>query len=710
LSVSTVAGRRTAEREAEALVNGVFFAPFDFVSCVRRTIRAIRPALLIVLETEIWPNLYSEIERSGARLAIVNGRISDRTWKRYRALKFFFEPVLQLPDAIYAQSSTDCGHYRELGVNEPHLHTESNLKYDAALPEVFADIPTFDAEQVWVAASTVGPNERGSLKKHNVDEDDLVLGAFSDLSRDFPKLLLILAPRQPARFDIVAAKLRARALPFLRRSEMKLGKARDLSLPGVLLLDTLGELSSAYQHANVVVVGGSFAPRGGHNIIEPAAAGKPIIIGPHMQNFAAIARDFLDAHALEQIPASELATTVRTLLEHRDRATELGQFARRVVEMHAGASKRLTPALLDLYFDGYCETPHNALVRAVLNLLALLWRAGGERKRMAGLRHACTVASLPVPVISVGGITVGGSGKTPFTTYLAAELSRRGHSPAILTRGYRRRSPAQNVVLAPGTKVPSSLTGDEPQIFLRAGVAPIGIGSNRFATARVLLQQFPATDTLLLDDGFQHARLARDLDIVLIDGLDPLGGGEVVPAGRLREPLCALERADVFVVTRAESDLRFRAIRKHLRAYNQTAPIYRTRLIARSWRDYQTGERVEPGKQPVAAFCALGNPQNFWNTLDSLGLDVVFRWSFEDHHTYRPVELQYLARQAHFHGAHLLVTTEKDRVNFPRLSAATIAPLRLAWLEIELELESSSAFFAYLEAALRPVQPFTPSG
>jgi tetraacyldisaccharide 4'-kinase len=304
-------------------------------------------------------------------------------------------------------------------------------------------------------------------------------------------------------------------------------------------------------------------------------------------------------------------------------------------------------------------------------------------------------------VISIGGITIGGSGKTPFTIFLAGQLRDRGRAPAILTRGYRRRSPAENVVLAAGARVPTSLTGDEAQIFLRSGVAPIGIGSNRYETARVLLDRFPSTGILLLDDGFQHARIHRDLDIVLIDGLDPFGAGEVVPLGRLREPLSALKRADAFVVTRAESDLRFGAINNCLRDYNPEAPVFRTRLNARNWRDYGTSERIEVQNKRVAAFCGLGNPQNFWHTLDLLGLDVVFRWEFEDHHSYRPRELHYISRQALLHGAEVLVTTEKDRVNLPERLESAIVPYTLAWLEIELELQDSGSFLAFVESRLR---------
>ncbi|HZS57113.1 MAG TPA: tetraacyldisaccharide 4'-kinase [Bryobacteraceae bacterium] len=702
LSVSTVAGRRTAEREAESLVDGVFYAPIDYVSCVRRTIRSVRPALLIVFETEIWPNLYREVKRAGASLAIINARISNRTWKRYRKLKFFFCPVLCLADAVYVQSMLDYERYRELGVVEEKLHIEANLKYDSATPGLKTVIPTFDAEQVWIAASTVGPNERGSLEKHAIDEDDIVIRAFEKLAEEFPKLLLILAPRQPARFDLVAQKLERISFPFVRRSDMKAGATLPLPLPGVLLLDTLGELSSTYAEAHCVFVGGSIAPRGGHNIIEPAAAGVPIVVGPHMQNFNAIACDFRNAHALVQIASeSELLPAVRSLLSDTERARELGEFAHRVVEMRRGVAQRLAPILLDLYFRGQYKRPQNLIVRVCLGFLSFLWRKGGERKRRRGEGYTSSVRPLPVPVVSIGGITVGGSGKTPFTIYLASQLRQRGYAPAILTRGYRRRSPAENVVLMPGVKVPSSLTGDEAQIFLRTGIAPIGIGKSRYETAQVLLEQFPSTDILLLDDGFQHARLRRDFDIVVIDGLDPLGGREIVPLGRLREPLSSLNRADVFVVTRSGSDPRFLAICEQLRKYNERAPVFRTRLIARNWRDYRTGQSVDLAQQRVAAFCGLGNPQNFWDTLESLGVEVVFRWSFEDHHAYGPRELQYVAQQAVLHGAQVLVTTEKDRINCPARLSSAIAPLTLAWLEIEVELQDSTTFFALLENALR---------
>ncbi len=703
LSTSTLAGRKTAEQDAAPLVSGVFYLPLDYVSCVRRVLRALRPALVVILETEIWPNLYAEVKRSGASLAVVNGRISDRAWPRYLAWKRVFAPVVQLPDLVLVQSATDRERYAQLGVASDRLEIQANLKYDAARARGATDIKTFGADHVWIAASTVGPNERGSITRHAVDEDDIVLEAFAALAKEFPRLLLILAPRQRGRFDEVARKLDHAAIPFLRRTQANEDPSLTLRLPGVLLLDTIGDLARAYTLAHVVFVGGSLAPRGGHNIMEPAAAGVPVVIGPNMQNFEAITRDFLASDAVVQIGGEEeLAPAVRNLLLDRERAGRLGERAQELVIRQQGVSRHVVQLLRPLYYRGYSKRPHNLLARPILGALAWLWREGGVVKRRRSERYAASVRPLAVPVISVGGLTVGGSGKTPFTTYLAARLSERGYSPAILTRGYRRRSPAKSLVFAPGIKAPPAFTGDEAQIFLRDAVAPIGIGAKRYETAQVLLTQFPATDVLLLDDGFQHAQLKRDLDIVLIDGLDPVGQEAVVPLGRLREPLSALQRADALVVTRAESDDRYEAIKTRLSEYNPDAPIFRTRLIARRWHDGTVGQSISklPGLQ-VAAFCGLGNPQNFWHTLESLGLQVVFRWAFADHHTYQPVELQRLVHQARAHGAEILVTTEKDRMNCPSKIEALIAPLKLAWLEIELELEDEASFFLFLERKLR---------
>ena len=231
-------------------------------------------------------------------MAIANGRISARTWPQYQAWHWLFAPVLQLADEVLVQSAADFERYSLLGVPAQRLSIAGNLKYDAASAPPPAKLPSFDAEHVWIAASTAGPNEAGSLTKHSVDEDDIVISAFTELAREFPRTLLILAPRQPARFGEVARKLEASGFPWSSRSASAGDSPPDIALPGVLLLDAIGELAGLYARAHVVFVGGSLAQRAAATTSssQPSRA-FPLWSGPHMQNFEAIAGDFIEQQA-----------------------------------------------------------------------------------------------------------------------------------------------------------------------------------------------------------------------------------------------------------------------------------------------------------------------------------------------------------------------------------------------------------------------------
>ena len=183
---------------------------------------------------------------------------------------------------------------------------------------------------------------------------------------------------------------------------------------------------------------------------------------------------------------------------------------------------------------------------------------------------------------------------------------------------------------------------------------------------------------MLLDDGFQHRRLARQHDIVLIDALDPFGGG-VFPLGRSREPANGLSRATVIVVTRAEPGQHNTGLERQLRQFNQTAPIFRCRAVPRAWVDVNSTLSLpvsEAGFKKVAAFCGLANPRSFWSTLEELNLDLVFHWVFRDHHSYSPTELQRLLAQAQTCGAEAFVTTEKDALNLCEGATTIMSPLK----------------------------------
>jgi tetraacyldisaccharide 4'-kinase len=693
VSTTTLTGRATAAQKLADLADGVFFAPLDYRSMVRRVLRQLRPSLVVVLETEIWPNLYRETKRSGASLLIVNGRISDRALPRYRRWSWFFRHTLAQPDAILAQTDADAKRYVIAGAPPERVKVGGNLKYDFTPPAsgIASDIEAFlnqtGATQVFIAASTMPPAAAG-----DVDEDDAVIEAFRQVSASHPGLLLILAPRKPERFDIVAEKLDRAKVAFTRRTALG-----PLSLPGVLLLDTIGELAGLFERAGAVFMGGTLAQRGGHNILEPAYFGKPIIVGPHMENFAAIAEEFHRERALTLIrhPA-ELAGAITQLLAD---GSALGLRAREIAHSKRGVAARITGEIWAAFSDGVPNPLSKLQARLVFTPLSCIWRAG---HRINVALSLASQHSLATPVISIGGLTMGGVGKSPMVAHLAARLRQAGCNPAILTRGYKRKS-AEPVVLVPRGEIASlNLTGDEAQMFLRAGDAHVGIGRQRYEVGLQMEQHF-APGVFLLDDGFQHLRLGRRHDIVLIDGLDPFGGG-VFPLGRSREPAEGLSRATAIVVTRAEPGQHNTGLERQLRRYNRTAPIFRCRVTPREWVDVNSTLTIpvaEAGFTKVAAFCGLGNPRSFWSTLEELKLDLVFHWAFGDHHSYRPGELQRLLSQAQDCGADALVTTEKDALNLCDGTAAIVSPLKLYWLKIGIEIEREEEL---LQQILQPVE------
>ena len=654
VSVATLAGRDVAEQKLADLANGVFFAPLDYRSVIRRVLRRLRPALVVVLETEIWPNLYREAKRAGASLMVVNGRISDRALPRYKSYAWFFKHVLLWPDTILVQSLQDRDRYLLAGAPPERVHVAGNLKYDFT-PLAAAIAGELDGEPIWIAASTTAPVEAG-----DPDEDDVVIEAFKRISARYPHLLLVLAPRRPERFPVVAEKLRQAGVSFARRSE----RPKNLPRPGVLLLDSIGELAGLFEHATVVFMGGTLAQRGGHNILEPAFFGKPVIVGPHMENFAAIIEEFSAAGAVVSINGpSGLADAVETLLDNTERAAEIGKRAAVLASAKRGTADRIVEQLLAAS-DGSVPSPARPLqARLVLAPLSMLWQAGNARN-IARTRPK----SLQTEVISIGGLSMGGAGKSPFVAHLAKRLDEAGRNPAILTRGYGRKS-RMDVIVPRGESASVEQTGDEAQVFIRRGVAHVGISANRYEVGRKIEQQLHP-GVFLLDDAFQHFGLKRDHDIVLIDALDPLGGG-VFPLGRLREPVSALARATAVVITRAEN--RHLGIEQLIRRHNAKAPIFRSRIVV-------TGE-IPTSR--VAAFCGLGQPRTFWRTLDELGVSVVCRLQFPDHHRYTKADLKDIERQAA--GAEALITTEKDSMNLP---AGVALPLRIYCLHIGIEIEN----------------------
>ncbi len=670
LSTTTLTGRAAAEQR---LKEHVFYLPLDYRWMIRRVLRRLRPSAVVILETEIWPNLYRESKRAGASLMMVNARISDRSLPSYRRAGGFFRHVLCWPDAILAQTEEDARRLQIAGAPQQVISTAGNLKYDFNPPSsgIAPEILRFlsGPGPVWIAASTMPPQA-----PNDPDEDDTVIAAFLALAR--PELRLALAPRHPQRFDSAAEKLTHAGIPFARRSSIHAAPADAR----VLLLDSIGELAALFERASVVFMGGTLASRGGHNILEPALFAKPVIAGPHMENFAAIADEFTARGGLVRIAsAADLAASVATLLDDPPHARALGAEARKLASAKRGVVERVASEILAQASLGIPNPPRTLPARLALTPLSWLWRAGHRVNLNAPRR------SLSTKVVSIGAVAMGGSGKTPVVAHLAERIAAAGKSPAILTRGYRRKS-NEPVIVPRGQTAPASITGDEAQIFLRAAHAQVGIGADRFALGRAIGSQLHP-DVFLLDDGFQHVRLKRDQDIVLIDALDPLSGG-VFPLGRLREPFSNLARATAILVTRVEAGQNISGIERLIRRYNHSAPIFRCKMIPREWVRLGASD-VQPAQifHRVGAFCALGSPNSFWRTLDELGLEVAFRETFRDHHAYSLSDLQRLAARASAQSVEALVTTEKDLMNLCDGAATVFQNPPLYWLKLGVEIE-----------------------
>jgi 3-deoxy-D-manno-octulosonic-acid transferase len=353
ISTTTLTGQALA-RERMPFADAIFYFPLDWAFCVRRVLRAVRPAIVIVLETEIWPNFLREARRRNVPVVFVSGRISDRSFARYQRFLgifgFFLRPFLRhaLADAasFLMQSEKDAERIRALGAPAERVEVSGNLKYDLELPAatpishwLLTEAQRRGRSPIIVAGSVVATEEPHALI------------AFGTLQGEYPKALLVLAPRKPECFASAAEFIDESHRKFIRRSQLPIpGPSQNGALTGepsipddvtVILLDTIGELASLYRVADGAFVGGSLVPSGGHNILEPAAFGKVPVFGPSMENFAEIAERFTAAGAAVQVESPEDAGVAWIeFMRNPERAARMGETARNLVEGSRGATDR----------------------------------------------------------------------------------------------------------------------------------------------------------------------------------------------------------------------------------------------------------------------------------------------------------------------------------------------------------------------------------
>ncbi len=343
VSTTTHTGQKLArERFGEA---DVFYFPLDLALCILPYLRALQPTMVILAETEFWPNFLRAAKKSGAMVAVVNGRISDRSFPRYQVFRGLLSRVLQFVDIFLAQSEEDARRLFAIGAPQDRVHVSGNLKFDVKPP---GEVPIVTKLRGVLAREQAGPViVAGSTVE---GEENLVVDAFRFLVlENYPQAVLILAPRHRERFEEVARRLQQIGVRFSRRSQMS---ANTILAGSVLLLDSLGELASVYGVAEIAFVGGSLVPKGGHNILEPAHFAVATIVGPHTENFRDIIGIFLQSKAVRVTNPVAFGPTLLRLLDKDEERRALGERARRVTEQQAGATQRTLAEVRALLLGG----------------------------------------------------------------------------------------------------------------------------------------------------------------------------------------------------------------------------------------------------------------------------------------------------------------------------------------------------------------------
>lgn len=298
-----------------------------------------------------------------------------------------------------------------------------------------------------------------------------------------------------------------------------------------------------------------------------------------------------------------------------------------------------------------------------------------------------------VPTISVGNITAGGTGKTPLVNFLCEYLLKKNIFPTVLMRGYKAQDNSRSLVVSSGRQIflNAKASGDEASLIARSNPrAGLIIGKKRVVSAQLAVKDLQ-TQVLILDDGFQHRQLARDLDIVLIDATNPFGYERLLPRGLLREPLINLKRADIIIITKSNQveDIEISNIKQHLRKFNSQAPIllsvHRPNLpiSLNDWQQQNNTKETLPSGSKVALLSAIGNPQSFYNTAREFNYEIVHESIFVDHHDYKVSDIQRAAIEAQQAKAEAIITTEKDAVKISELSVDILIPIFVMPIKID---------------------------
>lgn len=337
LSTVTDTGQRVARERVSDIVSLVYL-PFDLVFILRGLLKRIRPDVFVTIETELWPNLFRILKREGIPILVLNGRLSEDSFKGYSKIRFFIKNVVECVDLFCMQDDFYKDRIRALGADREKIRVIGNFKFDMELSNKLPEWSASLSGPVIIAGST-----------HD-GEEELMVSVFEKLKRDFMELNLILAPRHPERFRRVEDLIQTRGFDYVKRSELGIPGTTKKSIEGeIIILDTIGELASTYGIADIAIIGGSFVKHGGHNPLEPAFWGKPIICGPHMENFPFI-KDFYREGSAKKSDAEGLYNVLKELIQSPEKRNAMGDKARDLYSEKSGAVNRALE-ILERYIE-----------------------------------------------------------------------------------------------------------------------------------------------------------------------------------------------------------------------------------------------------------------------------------------------------------------------------------------------------------------------
>ena len=737
VSVVTTSGYEMANRiikDADAII----YFPLDLPWLAGHVLRRIRPRVFLPVETELWPNFLRTARKIHVPVMMVNGRISDKSVKQYKHLHSLLRNMIGTVKLFAMQSPIDAEYIMRLGAPQELVTVTGNTKFDQTYTDVSPEEKQKIIEEMGLSKNDgiflAGSTHRG--------EEEAVLQAFKAVRETHPHARLVIAPRELLRTMEVVHLCRKAGFSVTTRTKLQNEAPQD---EDIVILDTIGELGKVYSIGDVVFVGGSLVPHGGHNILEPAAHGKAIIVGSHMFNFKDTYALFKNRDACLTVKnGEELAKQVTRLFDEPEHRHRMEEETRAIVRENKGASRK-SAILLHQMLESYESSPENRhhvrstqkitnfqtyfidlvhskevdglfphLIMGILYIFSLIYGLLVNIK-LAGYKYGIfQKQKLDCFVISLGNVTVGGTGKTPTAQRLASDIRDMGYRVVILNRGYRAKWHGDVGVVSDGRQLhmEAAEAGDEAYMLAKhLPNVPVLIGAERAVTGQYAIDHFGA-EVAILDDGYQHWQLERDMDILLVDAVNVFGNGYILPRGTLREPISHIRRADVCLLTKVDQAAAGSReyINETVKKYNDHAAIVesihqpRCFMPLYDWYMNIGGEGIDvremAGKR-IVAVSAIGNPASFEQTLSDIGASIIESLRYPDHHDYTAQEMRDVLEQAEAKGAEAIVITEKDAVKIPAEVVKEHWPIPVYVICVEVTFQAGrEEFLATLQKRL----------